>query len=196
MPKDDATEELKSRWDKRHREAEGVGDPAKVLAENLHLLPEEGDALELACGRGANALLLAEAGLRVRAWDLSAVGIERLQQEALTRGLEIEAQARDVIAQPPSPNSCDVVVVSHFLDRSLAPAIIDALRPGGLLFYQTFCQVAVSDAGPSDPAFRLADNELLELFSELKVRVYREEARLGDTAKGWRDMALLVAEKS
>jgi len=194
MPTGD-TEELRVRWDKRHQEAEGVGNPAKVLLENLHLLPSNGDALDLACGRGANALLLAEAGLRTQAWDLSSIAIERLQAEADSRGLDIQAQARDVIAQPPSPDSWDVIVVSHFLDRVLAPAIIEALRPGGLLFYQTFAQVAVSDRGPDNPAFRLADNELLELFSPLGVRVYREEGRLGDISTGWRDIAMLVAEK-
>jgi hypothetical protein len=89
-----------------------------------------------------------------------------------------------------------VIVVSHFLDRSLAPAIIAALRPGGLLFYQTFSRVAVTDRGPEDPAFRLAENELLELFKPLKVRIYREEGRLGDTSQGWRDIAMLVAEKT
>jgi 2-polyprenyl-3-methyl-5-hydroxy-6-metoxy-1,4-benzoquinol methylase len=194
MPTGD-TEELRVRWDKRHQEAEGVGNPAKVLLENLHLLPSKGDALDLACGRGANALLLAEAGLRVQAWDLSSVAIERLQAEADSQGLDIQAQARDVITQPPSPGSCDVIVVSHFLDRSLAPQIIEALRPGGLLFYQTFSQVAVTDRGPDNPAFRLADNELLGLFSALLVRAYREEGRLGDTSRGWRDIAMLVAEK-
>jgi SAM-dependent methyltransferase len=195
MGAEDPIQALKARWDQRHSEAEGMGSPAKVLLENRHLLPARGQALDLACGRGANALLLAMTGLKVQAWDLSPVAIERLRVEAARLGLAIEAQARDVIAQPPPPNSCDVIVVSHFLDRSLAPRIMAALRPGGLLFYQTFSQVAVSDRGPADPAFRLADNELLELFRPLKVRLYREEGRLGDTDKGWRDVAMLVAEK-
>lgn len=195
MSEGDPIQDLKTRWDLRHGEAEGTGNPAKVLLENRHLLPDSGDALDLACGRGANALLLAEAGLRVRAWDLSSVAVERLQVEAVNRGLRVEAEVRDVIARPPQPNSCDLIVVSHFLDRSLAPFLMAALRPGGLLFYQTFSQVAVTDRGPSDPTFRLAENELLELFRPLRVRLYREEGRLGDTDKGWRDIAMLVAEK-
>jgi tellurite methyltransferase len=35
-------------------------------------------------------------------------------------------------------NAFDVIVVSRFLDRTLSDAIIDALKPDGLLFYQTF----------------------------------------------------------
>jgi len=33
------------------------------------------------------------------------------------------------------------------------------------------------------------------LFSKMKVRVYREESLLGDQQQGWRNQALLVAEK-
>lgn len=32
----------------------------------------------------------------------------------------------------------DVIVVSRFLDRTLGDAIIEVLKPDGLLFYQTF----------------------------------------------------------
>ncbi len=39
------------------------------------------------------------------------------------------------------PESFDVIVVSHLLDRTLAPALVAALRPGGLLYYQTSVRV-------------------------------------------------------
>lgn len=102
---------------------------------------------------------------------------------------------RDVIARPPEPASVDLLLVSFFLERELAPALVAALKPGGLLFYQTYSRAAVSDEGPASDRFRLADNELLELFAALKVRVYREERLLGDTRQGWRDRAMLVAER-
>jgi hypothetical protein len=101
---------------------------------------------------------------------------------------------RDVIAEPPRPGSFDLILVAHFLDRSLAPAIAGALSPGGVLFYQTFSRESVSVCGPSDPAYRLAPNELLDLFPSLIVRAYRDEGRLGDTTRGIRDLALLVAQ--
>ncbi|PUD99067.1 MAG: hypothetical protein C3L24_11545, partial [Candidatus Sedimenticola endophacoides] len=65
-----------ARWDRRHGEAQGPGQVAEVLRQNLHLLPPWGRALDLACGRGANALLMARQGLRVSAWDLSPVAQE------------------------------------------------------------------------------------------------------------------------
>jgi tellurite methyltransferase len=186
---------LMRKWDRRHRDADGQGAVAVVLAENIHLLPAEGDALDLACGRGANAIRMARAGLRVTAWDLSAVAIERLNSAAREQRVSIAAEVRDVIALPPEPESFDLILVGYFLERALAPVLIRALRPGGLLLYQTFSVNAVSDNGPSNPAFRLQDNELLELFQPLRVRFYREEGRLGNCRLGIRDIAMLVAEK-
>jgi tellurite methyltransferase len=187
---------LREAWDQRHREAEDSGQLARVLEENIHLISRGARILDLACGRGANALWLARLGFNVSAWDLSAVAIERLERSAIEQGIQVMTEVRDVIRQPPDPESFDVILVGHFLDRGLTPAIGRALRPGGLLFYQTFSRCAVSDAGPSSTEFRLDENELLELFPDLRVRVYREERRLGDTTRGWRDLAMLVAEKS
>ncbi len=186
---------LQAKWDDRYRARTGLPTAALVLSENAYLLPPQGRALDLACGLGANALFLARHGLTVEAWDLSPVAIERLTEQAASLSLSVQARVRDVVAQPPEPESFDVILVSHFLERSLTPALATALRPGGLLFYQTFTREAVSDCGPSSPAYRLATNELLELFPGLIVRAYREEGRVGDLSRGCRDLALLVAQR-
>jgi 2-polyprenyl-3-methyl-5-hydroxy-6-metoxy-1,4-benzoquinol methylase len=185
-----------AKWDARYRDAAGPSGPAWVLSENLHLLPRRGSALDLACGLGANALLLARHGLDTSAWDISAVAIERLRLAAAEQGLRVRAAVRDLLAAPPEPERFDVIVVSHFLERSLTPALSAALRPGGLLFYQTFTRTRVDDTGPRTDAFRLADNELLRLFAPLLLVVYREEGTLGDPSRGLRNEAALVACKA
>jgi SAM-dependent methyltransferase len=182
-------------WDQRYRQATGAAAAAVVLTAHQHLLPVTGMALDLACGLGANALLLAGRGLTTWAWDSSVVAIERLCQTARTLGLPVQAEVRDVVTHPPEAERFDVIVVSHFLERALAPALVAALRPGGLLFYQTFTRQRVAAGGPRNPAFLLAENELLRLFAPLVVRVYREEGLTGDTGRGWRNEALLVAQK-
>jgi SAM-dependent methyltransferase len=186
----------RDRWDRRHAEAAEIGAPAEVLLRNAHLLPRGGTALDLACGRGANALWLAgHTSLAVEAWDFSPVAIARLAEAAAARGLCVAAAVRDVVTRPPAPDSCDVLVVTHFLERDLFPALRAAVRPGGLVLYQTFTREAVSSRGPSTPEWRLARNELLELFAGFVVRAYREEGTLGDTARGLRDVACLVAQR-
>jgi len=185
------------KWDRIYREAPGGDVPAAaVLRDNRHLLPPRGTALDLACGRGGNALLLAAAGLDTHAWDLSAVAVERLSAEAGRRGLVIHAVQRDVSEAPPAPETFDVITVSRFLDRRLCRALAEALRSGGLLFYQTFTEDKDPAVGPKNPDYILQRGELLTLFAGLRPVVYREEQRIGDLEQGFRNEAMLVACKN
>jgi tellurite methyltransferase len=187
---------LLKRWNQRHGDPTHHPQSAEVLSQHRHLLPAHGRALDLACGLGGNALLMAQAGLDVTAWDLSPVAIERLKAFAVAKGLwNLKAEARDLSQTPPPSNSFDVIVVSYFLERELIPSLVASLRQGGLIFYQTFTKVAVTENGPTNPDYRLADNELLKLFSPLKTRFYQEENLLGNLSEGMRDVAMLVAEK-
>jgi len=179
-----------SKWDNRYRDADSAPRAALVLSENLHLLPTQGKALDLACGLGGNALLLAQQGLEVEAWDISPVAIEKLTKQAT--GLSIQTKVVDITAESLPVGEFDVIVVSYFLDRRLAPAIIRALRPNGLLFYQTFNQRLLG-RGPSNPAWRLQDKELLSLFAPLSLRYYREDSL--DEEHALADEAMLVAQK-
>ncbi len=189
-------DETREKWDRIYSQGKGApAEPSRVLEENAHLLPASGEALEIACGRGGNALFLARRGLSTLAWDISPVAIERLAEQGRDEGLDLKAEARDLYADPLPARAFDVVVVSHFLDRDLALDIVESLRPGGLLFFQTFTRTRLTDAGPSNDVYRLADNELLRLFGELSILVYREEGLVGDLKRGFRDEAMLVARR-
>jgi len=183
-------------WEARYAQMSAVSRrPARVLRRTAFLLPSTGEALDLACGLGGNALFLARRGLDVSAWDYSSTAIGDLAAVARQADLPIRAEVRDVVAEPPAPQSFDVICVSYFLQRELAPALSAALRPGGLIFYQTFVREAPGSQGPRNPAYRLAPNELLGLFPELRVLEYREYGRVGQLEWGERDSASLVAQK-
>ena len=183
-------------WDARYRkQASEAPQPCPLLAAYAHLLPTQGRALDLACGRGGNALLLAAHGLETHAWDYSAVALGQLEGWAQQRGLVLHTQCRDVIAQPPLASSYDVIVVSRFLHRPLCPSLGQALRPGGLLFYQTFLQQRRDPhVGPHNPDFLLQEGELLRLFGGLRLRLYREEGLVGELHHGERNEAWLIAQ--
>ena len=187
---------IKERWNERYRAAEDSPRAARVLRENLHLLPDRGHALDLACGRGGNALLLAQRGLRVTAWDIADIAIESLRDAASGSRLSLQAAVRDVELQPPGPGTFDVIVVAYFLAREIIPALIQALRPGGLIFYQTFTRNRLSGRGPRRAEFRLAEQELLQLFSPLQVVFYREDGVAGNTGKGLGDEAMYIGRKT
>ena len=184
--------DIREKWNERYRAATGERQASRVLRENLHLLPGAGRALDLACGLGGNALLLAEQGLEVDAWDIADVAVAALQSVATKRQLPVRAQVRDVVASPPGRGTFDVILVSHFLERDIIPDLIQALRAGGLIYYQTFTRQRVSDRGPQREEFRLDEQELLQLFSGLQVLFYREEGRVGDVQQGFRDEAMFI----
>ena len=188
-----AEEGLREKWDRRYADAAPPPTALEVLVENAHLLPTSGEALDMACGLGGSALALAEHGLETWAWDLSPVAIDALRGRIA--GLPLHPQVRDVITEPPEADRFDVICVGHFLDRSSCPAIAAALRPGGLLFYQTFVRETVDDTGPGNPDYLLRSNELLELFAGLTVRFCRDEGRAGDHSRGFRNRAQLVAQR-
>ncbi len=185
----------RTKWDRAYTDDEACPQPARVLSENAHLLPSMGVALDFACGLGGNALLLARQGLATHAFDISPVAIDKLKTRALSMGVPLRAEVRDVNAMVLPPQSFDVIVVCRFLERALAGPIMQLLRPGGLLFYQTFTREKVTESGPKNPAYRLAENELLALFAALRLRVYREEGVIGDQSKGFRNQAMLVGQR-
>lgn len=200
-----------AKWDRRYGKASPSFHeliPAQVLVDYQHLLPETGQVLDLACGLGANALFLGNRELQVSAWDISSVAIHKLQQNAAFQGRVIETQVRDVVLDPPEAGSFNVIVVSRFLERGLFPALIAALKPGGLLFYQTFLepgQVGNGGPGPNNPDYLLAANELLHLCRGMHVMAYREEGELEKSsvvtanslrdARQWRHEAMIVAQR-
>jgi len=188
------SDERQDRWQRRYQQAVATSVSAcGVLAENAFLLPKQGRALDLACGRGGNALLLARQGLDVEAWDYAPAAIEALRRQARSEALSLDAVLRDVEQEPPEPASFDVITVSYFLERAIVPGLVRALRPGGLIFYETWLGEAIDDSGPGNPDFRLGVNELLDLFGELQLLFYQEHARVGDHSQGLRNIARLVA---
>ncbi len=186
-----------NKWDSHYLHHSSESPQAcQLLQEFKHLLPAQGRALDLACGRGGNAILLASHGLESHAWDSSAQALQQLDSDAQEHQLTIHTQQRDVIASPPAPESFAVIVVSRFLHRPLCPSLIHALRPGGLLFYQTFTRKRPAGMrGPSNPDYLLAPGELAQLFAPLRLRLYREEGDCGDLQQGLRGQAWLIAQQ-
>jgi len=186
--------ETAGEWDALYENAEAV-PAAQVLQDNLHLLPHTGIALDLACGLAENAFLLATRGFEVTAWDNSVVAVRKVNEKAVQTGLAVSATLTDIMSQKMPETQYDVIIFTHFLEQRLSEKIVAILKPGGLLFYQTFTQEKVTACGPKDKKYQLKPNELLSLFSGLKMVVYREEGRLGNLTYGFRNEAMMIAQK-
>jgi SAM-dependent methyltransferase len=150
--------------------------PAGWLTENAGLLPRTGDALDVACGNGRHALWLAQRGLTTLAIDRNAESVRAINDEAERRGLPLRAEVVDLEngTATLAPSAHDVIVVVHYLHRPLFPSLIAALRPGGVLVYETFTQAQAARGKPTNPAFLLEPGELLTVVQPLEVLASRE----------------------
>jgi SAM-dependent methyltransferase len=146
-----------AKWNARYARGEDLHDwkPSPLLAEILEDLPP-GRALDLACGAGRHALLLAERGWRVEAVDGSAVALSLLRAEARKRGVapRIRIRRADLAARPPGyvPESggFDLVCDFYYLDRDRWSDLRRAVRAGGLLVAAIHVGAREAEAGKPD----------------------------------------------
>jgi tellurite methyltransferase len=151
-------------------------DAARWLVDHAHLLPRGGTALDVAAGRGRNALWLAQRGLDVTAVDRDGAALEELRAAAARLGARVHIDVRDLEkpgAQLPA-GAYDVIVVVHYLHRPLFAALKAAVRPGGVLVYETFTAAQAARGRPTNPAFLLQPGELRQLVAPFEVLVERE----------------------
>jgi SAM-dependent methyltransferase len=132
-----------------------------------------GPVVDLACGRGRNALAIAERGIPVLGIDRNLEFLGELRHAAAERGLPITAVRADLEAAPAPPlaeGRCGALIVCRYLHRPLAPALEGLLAPGGWLLYETFT-IHQRDLGygPENPAFLLQPGELRALFPRLAI---------------------------
>ena len=176
-----------SEWDeKHHQQGDGNEQPSTILGELLPLLPT-GAALDLACGTGRNALLLA-ARQAVTAVDSSTVALETAERHAqcagvpVSRGSRIEAArtglrlvSADLENSEIATGEFALIVCIKYLQRSLFRIIAAALAPGGMLLFETYTKAQLAFAtGPRNPEYLLDPGELRAAFPELQTVFYRE----------------------
>lgn len=163
------------KWDQKYQQASLTtpANPCFALKQHSRLLPFKGKALEVACGLGGNARFLAQCGLKTQAWDISDNALTLLNNWASLNQLPIEPLITDLTQMLLPYRQYDVIVVSRYLDRRLFKQLENALKPGGLLFYQTFLAPLQNNA-PQNPAFYVQPGELVRLCPNLQTLVYGE----------------------
>ncbi|MCC6202466.1 MAG: class I SAM-dependent methyltransferase [Gammaproteobacteria bacterium] len=138
-----------------------TADPSPWVSRFAGLFAPGGPVLDLACGSGRHARLLARRGQRVLAVDRDPDAVAGLSGVA-----GVTTRCSDLEDGPwPFPGMrFDGIVVTNYLYRPLLPRLVDALADGGILIYETFMQGNESFGAPSNPDFLLRPNELLEVL--------------------------------
>lgn len=186
----------RQRWDRKYAAGEGPAhfEPKSFLVEHRHLLAG-GRALDVACGFGGNALYLASLGYRVDAVDASGVALARASAEARRRGLRINFVQADLSRWWVPPACYDLIVVFHYLNRALMPALAAGLRPRGLLIEANRNLRFLAVRPAFDPGYLLQPGELGRLAQDAGLEVIHDSDRSSDKRAGDDHDSRLIARK-
>ncbi len=181
------------RWDEKH----GLETPASFLREILDLPSwriQPGKALDIAAGKGRNAIFLAQKGFDVEAVDISEVALEEGRTRAGKLGVSVNFRQADLERIELPESNYDIIVNINYLQRSLVPQIKKSLKLGGHVVFDTYLIDQQILGHPRNPAYLLGHNELLELFRDFRVLYYREGKFAEEGKESYR--ASLFAQKT
>ena len=172
-----ASEQDRLFWNKRYdTETYILGkEPVEFLKEHINILPG-GKALDIAMGEGRNAVFLAKNGFEVDGCDVSEIAVKKTLGLAKENNVRVNAFVADLEIYKLPKDAYDVVACFYYLQRSLIPQIKEALKPGGMVIYETYTieNWERGFEGPKNRDYLLKTNELLDLFKDLTIIYYKE----------------------
>ncbi|MFH1236006.1 MAG: class I SAM-dependent methyltransferase [Parcubacteria group bacterium] len=140
--------------------------------------PQHARCLDLGCGKGNDALFLAQQGFRVDAIDISADVVQRVRNAAEEKRIaeELNVKQADVASHRVPEGTYDVIIcrnVLHFLPKTKALSVLKnlqhALKPSGFLIISVFTE--------DDPTFSAEKGK--------KYASYFERQELLTAFRGW-----------
>lgn len=140
------------------------------------MIPAGGTTLDLACGGGRHARLLAVLGYRVEAADRDTAALAALARVDGVTVLEADLEGG---AWPFCGRTFSGIVVTNYLHRPRLAGLLAALANPGVLIYETFMLGNARYGKPSNPDFLLRPQELLGRARDAGLRVAAfEEGRV------------------
>lgn len=170
------------RWDNQHSNSPNADQPSAFLREIFESAAWpalRGTALDIACGKGRNAIYLAQRGFAVTALDISLVALQEGRRRAQQMELHIDWQKSDLEATRLDLGDFDVIINFNYLQRSLFRPIQQAVKLGGHVIFETYLIDQAAIGHPQSPDYLLQHNELLDRFRNFRILIYRE-GRFGD----------------
>ena len=170
------------RWDARYADAVGAVRPSApdaLIEAGMVEATVDGTvgngaparrALDVACGRGAQSVWMAQRGYDVTALDASPRAIEMAVALAESEGVADRVDARIVdldAGLPVGLQGFDLIVCQRFRAVDLYGSFVDRLRVGGTAVVTVLSVTGAADPGP----FHAPSHELAEAFDRDDVDI-------------------------
>src|SRR4051812_22050964 len=160
--------------------------PNEYLASKVSLLQRGQRALCVADGEGRNSVWLAEQGLKVTAFDISPVGIEKARRLAGERNVSVAYELSDIYGWRWPGAQFDVVaaIFVQFADPAMRTFmfehIVASMKPRGLLIVQGYTpkQLEYKTGGPKQVENMYTAPLLRSAFGGLEILEVREHEKI------------------
>ncbi len=183
-------EKDREKWNEKYLKIDGSTLEPSDIVKNFYHLAKKGKALDIATGLGRNAIFLAEKGFIVDAVDISDVAINKLKQLKHPNINPIQA---DLDFYNLKNSEYDLIVNINFLNRRLFPLIKEALKPDGVLIFETFLMDGNSHIKTKD--YLLRPNELIHCFIDMRIVFYQEKTTTKITGEKSSVASLIAVKK-
>lgn len=193
-------------WDRKYRGRELVyGEAPNPTLVDVATTLDRGRALDLACGRGRNALWLATRGWTVDAVDFSSVALTAARTVAATAPRSVRERLTwihaDVTELAPPP-SYDLILMLYLhlppnARRKAVAAAVSALEPDGILMILGHHTANVDSGigGPQEAEILYTPEDLVADLDS-RTTVITAENRYRTVSEGTAIDALLLASRS
>jgi SAM-dependent methyltransferase len=182
-------------WDRRYASSGLVwtAEPNQfVVAELSGLAPER--ALDLATGRGRNAVWLAGQGWRVTAVDFAETGLATARRLAAERGVKVDWLRADLRDYVPGPGVYQLVLIAylHLVPTELSGVLhraTAALAAGGVMLVvgHDVTNLSNGTGGPQDPLVLYTPGMIAAELDGLRVARAEQVRRVVETEEGSRE---------
>ena len=131
----------KAKYDKHYRGENYFGRSYPALTKFFKEHEPKGLVLDIGCGQGRDALMLARLGYSVRGVDLSRIGINQMLEQAKSEGLDVRGDVADASTYPIT-SDVDIILLDsffHFYSRDkvyetgILKRFAKELRGGGII---------------------------------------------------------------
>lgn len=155
--------------------------------------------LDLACGSGRNGLYLIENDIPVTFADVNTTAIAQVQQLAAMADNSQHADFWSIDFEqegetPLADKSFAAIMVFRYLHRPLFEQIKQAVKPGGIVIYETFTTAQAQFGRPKNPDFLLEPDELTNIFADWEI-LHSFEGTVESTSGSKQAIAQIVAKK-